>query len=173
MKASSLILIIFISAISASIGLAQKSGATKALPREQTEFGAEGDFDRPTSVPDEIVQTIRRIDNAPPDQLPADWLAASEIHLDGPDEVDLVVKGIRGLALPHAALFWIFRKQQEGYELVLATGGDSLTVRESRWKGFREISTTNFTQAGRQTTRTIYRFDGQRYKEFNKKLETR
>ncbi len=167
--------IVAISAVAtrASVAAVQKQGAGKMSPREQSDFGAEGELDRPVAVPDEVVQKIRQIDNAPPDELPADWLVASEIHLKGPEEIDLVVKGVGGLALPHAALFWIFRKEKENYELVLATGGDSLTVLETRWKGFREISATSLTQAGRQTTNTIYRFDGQRYKESRGKLETR
>jgi hypothetical protein len=173
MNASPFASIVLITVMLASIGLPQNSSPRKVLSQDQSEFGAEEDFVRPTPVPDEILQTIRRMDKAPPDELPANWLVASAIHLKGPEEIDLVVKGVGGLALPHAALFWIFRKTQESYELVLATGGDSLTIRRLRSKGFREISVTNLTQAGRQSTTTIYRFDGQRYKEYKSKLETR
>ncbi|HUE42070.1 MAG TPA: hypothetical protein VMP12_00850 [Candidatus Sulfotelmatobacter sp.] len=47
---------------------------------------------------------------------------------------DLIKMGIGGLRGAHVVPFWVFRKKQESYELVLATGGDALSVISTRWR---------------------------------------
>jgi hypothetical protein len=142
----------------ATIGQAQ----SQYSPGEQSEFGAEDQkWDRPVPVPSSVLQILRSAMKASPEELPAEWLLASEIHLSGPNEIDLLVMGVGGLTLPHAAHFWVFRRKRGQHELVLTTGGDSLTVLNRKWKGFREIQVYNNTAS--TTAGTIYSFDGQRY----------
>jgi hypothetical protein len=130
--------------------------------KEQSDFGAEDEkWDRPIPVPKPVLQILISVRKALPDELPAEWLLASEIHLYEREERDLIVMGVGGLRLPHAALFWVFRETPRGYELVLSTGGEALTVLDGKWKGFRKIRVYNNTAS--TTTSTIYRFDGRQY----------
>jgi len=156
-----------------SLAATQKQSASNHSAQEQVDFGADEEkLDRPVIVPEEVVQTIRQIDKAPPDELPSGWLLASEIHLDGPNEIDMIVMGTGGLRGAHAVPFWVFRKKQASYELVLATGGDGLSVLKTRWKGLREINAFGIGLAGAEITTTTFRFDGQRYKKFQTKTES-
>jgi hypothetical protein len=138
----------------------------KSQSQEQTEFGAEAGHPlRPVKIPEAVLQTLRSLDNASPDEMPEESLVGSEIHLDGRDEIDLIVMGVGNLSLPHAAPFWVFRENQGQYELILTTGGDALTVLDARWKGYREIRVRNHT--AKTLTATVYKFDGQRHRESN------
>jgi hypothetical protein len=129
---------------------------------EQSVFGAEDDnWKRAVPIPDDALLAIRTADNAAADEMPASWFLASEIHLDGPTETDIIVKGVGGLRLPHAALFWVFRTRLGRHELILKTGGDALAALNTRRNGYREIRVDSNT--ARATTLTIYEFDGQRY----------
>jgi hypothetical protein len=170
MKTHQFALMILVAAMPTSLGAVQKQSAGKRFAPEQSHFGSEEEIDRPTAVPEEIVQTIRQIRKEPYEIQP-EWLQASEIHLDGPNEIDLIVVGTGGLRGAHIVPFWVFRKKQTGYELVLATGGDALSVLKTRWKGFRDINGYGIGLAGAEITTVTYRFDGQRYQEFKTKTE--
>jgi hypothetical protein len=173
MKTHRFALVMLVVGMTTSLVATQKQSDSKGSPHEQSDFGADEEkLDRPATVPDEVVQTIRQIDQAPPDKLPAEWLLASEIHLDGPHEVDLIVMGTGGLRGAHIVPFWVFRKKQAGYELVLATGGDGLSVLKTRWKGFREINALGIGLAGREIYTTTFRFDGERYQKFRQRTES-
>jgi hypothetical protein len=144
----------------------------KTTPHEQSEFGAEDEkWDQPARVPDEVLQILRGVENAAPNELPAQWLLASEIHLGPPDEVDLIVMGIGGLRGAHSVPFWVFRKKREGYDLVLSTGGDSLKVLNARSNGYRTIKAYNVGEAGRTLTTATYKFGGGRYQEYRVRTE--
>jgi hypothetical protein len=159
--------------IATSLVAVQKQDGTKDTKHEQSDFGADAEkLDRPAIVPDEVVQKIREVDNAPPDELPAEWLLASKIHLDGPNEIDLIVMGTGGLRGAHVVPFFVFRKKEGRYELVLSTGGDGLSVLNTKWHGFREISAYGIGFAGRETTTVTFRFDGQQYQKFKEKTES-
>ena len=155
-----LVALVVVGAFFATFGQAQTHKDSSA--REQSEFGAEDKkWDRPVPVPTAVLQILRSAMKASPEELPAEWLLASEIHLTERDEIDLIVMGVGGLTLPHAAHFWVFRGAHGQHELVLSTGGDSLTVLDRKWKGFREIRVYNNTAS--TTSGTIYSFDGRRY----------
>jgi hypothetical protein len=141
---------------------------TGSQPREQAEFGAEDEHPRrPVKVPEAVLQTLRRVDEASPNEMPETSLMCSEIHLGGSEETDLIVMGVGNLRLPHGALFWVFRKNRDQYELILTTGGDTLTVLAGRWKGHRKIRVRN--HSARTITTTTYRFDGKSYREFDER----
>ena len=141
------------------------------LPKmEQTTFGSEDEkWQRPVPAPPEIINILREANHAPKDEFPSDSLLASIIHLRDAQETDFVVMGIHNLRPPHAALFWIFRRTSERYELILSTGGDSLTVLDARSKGYRQIRVENNTAS--TTTSATYSFDGAVYKISKQKTE--
>jgi len=145
-----------------------------ATPKEQSDFGAEDqNWKHPVPIPEGILEILRKAPGEVlgklrqgniglPEDITSDSLLASEIHLDGLQERDLIVMGVGKLGLPHAALFWVFRQTRTGYEAVLSTGGDSLTVLNTKKNGYRRIRVSNNTAS--TTTGAIYVFDGRQYK---------
>jgi hypothetical protein len=128
---------------------------------------------RPVPVPEGILQNLKEVDQSVQrclenDHLgapPASWFVASQIHLDGPNEIDLVVASNGGCLLgANVAPFWIYRSTLRGYELVLAVDVHDLEVLRSRWKGFREIRVWSMT-VDTITTET-FRFGGQFYSSY-------
>ena len=180
---------VLITALVQSVGTGQT--ARRASSQEQSRFNCEQGFagepiQRPISLPegalrvlayDDGVSSCLENENMTRDQLPASWFVASEIHLDGPDEVDLVVlpnldTGLaQNLRRPagcflgaNTAEFWIVRKTSQQYELVLHAGGHDLEVSKIRTNGLRDAMTITPQEAGRKVTTVIYTFDGKRYK---------
>jgi hypothetical protein len=108
------------------------------------------------------------------DQLPASWFSASQIHLAGPEENDLLVQPIFSPersgcfhGVECCAWFWVYRQAGNGYELVLKVFASALSVRDSIWKGYRDIEAAS---GNAKALRTVtFRFDGTRYKEFRKR----
>jgi hypothetical protein len=163
---------LFLAAMLLMLAPLEASVSKKTTPHEQSDFGGEDEkWDQPARVPDEVLQILRRVENAAPSELPAQWLLASEIHLGPPGELNLIVMGIGGLRGAHSVPFWVFRKKREGYDLVLSTGGDSLKVLNARSNGYRTIKAYNVGQAGRTLTTAAYRFDGRRYQEYKIRTE--
>lgn len=153
---------------------------------EQTSFGAEaipGEalVKNPVEVPKAALQVLRgalsrgelncvRVEEVRPEEIPSSWFVASEIHLDGPDEIDLIIQPQalskspspnRCLFGAHAVPFWILAKADEGYRLLLNTTGDALQVMDQRTKGYRDIEVSSLTAVTR--TALILKFDGNRY----------
>jgi hypothetical protein len=145
----------------------QGQSIKQPLAREQTRFTAEDEsVERPVAVPETVVEILRQTVRRFPDETPPGLLLASEIHLDGPNETDLIVIGVGvGLREAHSVPFWVFRKTSSGYTLVLSTGGDGLRVTSSRWKSFRNIEAYNISMATAKLYRTTYRFDGKSYQK--------
>ena len=135
---------------------------------EQTDFGADSDLDRPIPVPDAAVKAVRNALRAPPDELPAEELRASEIHLDGPTEGDLVVPVV---GVGHAAFFYMLRPTADGYQLIFDSGGDSMTVLRTRSHGYRDLQVEGITMAAKNATTVVYRFDGHKYVKAWEKTE--
>src|ERR1700733_13744267 len=109
MQPSRFALIIVATSMTTSVVAMQQQTTNKNAAHEQSDFGADlEEPDRPAAVPDEVVQKIREVRKAAPEELPAEWLVASEIHLDGPNEIDLVVIGTGGeLRGAHVVPFWV------------------------------------------------------------------
>lgn len=156
---------------------AWSAGASGAW--EQSKFSAEAyTFKRPVRVPSDALQLLRndghvlsslKTENLKGDQLPIEWFTASEIHLDGPHEVDLLVMGVDRLRGANVSPFWIFRKTPDGYQLVLNAPAHELEVLTTRSKGFRNIRAFSLTA---NTVLTItYRFDGRQYQPQERKSE--
>ena len=145
----------------------------QSTPEEQAEqsaFGAEDEnWKRPIPIPREVLEILRSSLKASADELQRDWLLASEVHLDGAEEIDLVLMGVRGLRGAHSVPYWLFRKNKNGYDLLLSTGGDSFKILPTKWKGHCVIEVLNHTVD--QVTKALFRFDGQRYREYRHMTE--
>jgi hypothetical protein len=149
---------------------------------DQSQFSMETDavpIQHPKDVPESALQLLRndrlvlncsRAAKMSPDQVPALWFVASETHLDGHNEKDLVVQR-RDLHLgpaPNACLmgvnvkpFWIFRETGMGYSLVLFVAAHDLKILETRSKGLRDVRASAMTAVtGYSAT---YKYDGEKY----------
>jgi hypothetical protein len=140
--------------------------ARQKAAEEQSDFGSDSDLDRPVPAPKAAMGLIRSELQRTAEELPDKFFEASEIHLDGPNEVDLVILIPAG---SHAAHFFMLRPTSGGYKIVLDSGGDSLTVLKTRSSGYRNIAVESITQAGRFTTTVSFRFNGGKYIQVSEK----
>lgn len=160
---------------------------------EQRSFSVEQELvpiEKPSHLPKEALRVLAKeagvascLENegVSSDQLPSPWFIASEIHLDGPNEVDLVV--LPNLASepqrhpgPAACFlgantgqFWIIRKTAAGYKLVLSLFTHGLTILDSRSKQLRDIEAVTVSVHGE--TRSLFKFNGEQYKLYSEKNE--
>lgn len=103
-----------------------------------------------------------------PDELTTESFLASEIHLDGPHEIDLIATGI-GRLRGNAAAFWVFQPSSRGYRLILLAVGHGFRVLDTRSKGYRDIETASPIAGTAYIAR--YRFDGNHYRLYRTKSE--
>jgi len=155
--------------------------------KEQSEFGMELEavpIQRPVTLSraalnalskDERIAACLESEGLSADKLPANWFVASEIHLNGPNEVDLVVlpggpvpDTPAGEISPNACLvgantaqMWVMRKTQNGFQLVLSQLGLGMSVLSSRANGLRDIQVG--AAVGGYNDAIDYKFDGQSY----------
>lgn len=143
----------------------------RSHPSEQTYFSAEVEgVEKPVTLPQDVVAILRaeemvrngiEDENLPPEEMPLSWFSASAIHLSNSAKVDLVVVGNPPLAGANVTTFWVFHATPHGYELVLTAPAHDLEVKNTRWKGYRDIELISMTAV--QMSRVLCRFDGQRY----------
>jgi hypothetical protein len=98
-------------------------------------------FTRGVSVPEAVLGMLRKdervltylqaIDKTP-QELTTEPFVASEIHLSGSEEKDLIVMGTGGLLGANVTPFWVFRKRSLGYQLVLHVFAHDLKVENAR-----------------------------------------
>ena len=169
--------------------------AAKVQQAEQTVFAAEalpGEalIKKPANIPDGALQILRdtlhrgtincikNVNGMTPDQIPASWFVASEIHLDGPDQADLIVQPNDSLPSPypnrclfgaHVVPFWVLGNTNGRYGLRLETVADGLKVLDSRTNWFRDIQTYSATIAARTTL--LYKVSVYQYQLAEKKTE--
>jgi hypothetical protein len=139
---------------------------------EQLEFSAEDPaVKNPVAIPDQVLAVLRQdrtvasvLENQKiqPRDLPSSWFSASAIHLSKSGREDLVVVGEPPVSGGSGALFWVFLRTEGGYRLALAAAGHDLLVRKSYSNGYRNIELVAMT--AEQVSRTLCRFDGQRYR---------
>lgn len=143
---------------------------------EQMTFSAEDvSVKQPARIPPDVwallqkdsnVLDVLNSQNLQPSQLPASWFAASEVHLDGAQENDLVVVGKSLLQGANVTMFWAFTRGISGTKLVLSVPAHDLAIETNRTKGYRDIKVMMAT-AGRVSS-AMFRFDGQMYQTANK-----
>ena len=185
---------LILAALFASYVVAQTS--KKVDQSEQTIFGSDAgspeEFTRkPVEVPAAALQVIRdsfvggdlnclKHFGATPDEVPASWFVASEIHLDGPDEIDLIVRpNALRIAAPDLPLreasvcmlganvipFWVLRNIRGRYGLLLETHALELEVLDSRSNFYRDIQTTA------AHTTVLYKMSDAQYQFAERKTE--
>lgn len=172
----------------------QSQQGDKTRQPEQLDFSMETEIvpiEKPVTLPEGALRLLEKEAdvsscmkdaNLSPSQLPTSWFVGSKIHLDGPDEMDLIVLPSDLEATqpkhpapnacffgPYTAKFWVLRMTRNGYELALTVHTHSLGVLKTGWKGHRDIETTVSTLNG--TTTTLFRFDGKQYKLHNEKIK--
>jgi len=178
-------------AASAVLCLPQVLTAQHAKPKEQKEqsdFGIElevAPIQRPVTLQraaldalskDDTVASCLENEGLSPKELPANWFVASEIHLDGANESDLVVlPGGRVPDTPEGEIspnvcflgantgqMWVLRKTQSGFQLVLSQIGLGISMLTTRTNGFRDIEIG--AVVGGYEDSIDYKYDGESYK---------
>lgn len=152
--------------------------------KEQSTFDAEEVpgiplVKRPVPVPNAVLQILGEdvdvkgclsSDLLPPNHSLASLFIGSEIHLDGPNERDLVVLPIPDSGCFQGATgigtFWVFKASGERSKLVLKALGNGLEIAKNRYNGFRIIQTGTIGQSGKEYTTITFRFDGKTYQKY-------
>lgn len=162
---------------------------------EQTVFDAEPDSNnemhvkKPVEIPESALQVLRdtlsrgtvnclKSSGTTPEQVRASWFLASAVHLNGPNEVDLVVLpnapsvakpgNPGGCLLPaNGGPFWVLGPgiASGRYGLLLAIYGHRLEVLDSQTNGYRDI------KMGSIRTAALYKFTVHQYQLAEKKTE--
>ena len=138
---------------------------------EQVQFSAEDEtVKRPIVLPYEALRVIEEDpsvaeglkNEAPPTtQIPKGWLMASEVHLAGPDEKDIIVVATGSLLGANVTTFWVLRPSRRGYELLLSAPAHDLVIKGTRFKGYKDIELVSATALDVSTE--SLRFDGKKY----------
>ena len=161
--------------------------------KEQISFSVEQELvpiEKPSDLPYEALQVLAKeagvascLENQgiSGNKLPSSWFIASEIHLDGQNEVDFVVlpnlesepQHHPGPAVcflgANTGQFWIIRKTSAGYGLVLSLFTHGLGVLDSRSHGLRDVEAVTVSANGE--TRSLFKFNGEQYKLHSEKAE--
>jgi hypothetical protein len=168
-------------------------GQEYQLPKEQFSFSAEDEGVRqPASLPEDVLNILRsdkrvsiceQNEGIAPSQVPGDWFTGSEIHLDGPNETDVIVrpgtpsnwKPGAGVPSPNACLFgantiqfWVFSETPHA-KLLLSVGAHDLTVLDTKGNSYRDVEIDVGSLRGVYTA--IFRFDGQMYQSYRHNYE--
>jgi hypothetical protein len=162
-----------------TIGSARPAQNSEKIPMpEQTLFGAEDNaMEKPVNLPKTVLQILAKDDlviqylkaeEKSPDELTTESFLASEIHLDGPNEIDLIATGI-GRLRGNVATFWVFQPSPHGYKVTLRTVAQGLRVLDTRSKGYRDIQTGSPIAGSAHVA--VYCFDRTRYRLCKTKSE--
>jgi hypothetical protein len=116
----------------------------------QTHFSAEDSSVRqPVPIPnsvetvlreDEAVRLARANEGVSTGNVSPSWFSASAIHLNDSKDLDLIVIGEGALRGSNVTTFWVFCATPSGYKLVLTAPAHDLIVKNTRWKGRRDIT---------------------------------
>ena len=182
-----LIALLMFLVITGDINVAQD---TKESQQEQRSFSSDDPDEvfirKPITLPDEAIQTLKNSGAGSEclkqgHKFDAAWVVGSEVHLNSSGETAIVVmpKFFLQPPLDNSCIlgasnntFWVLRKEDEGYQLLLETTALGLELEKSRHNGYLDITTyvhINFSE----TATVYYRFDGRRYKEFKRKIAKR
>jgi hypothetical protein len=146
---------------------------------EQLQFSAaDAGVDRPVPMPqgvwnvlrtDELVRDTLKGEDISPEKIPLSWFSVSAIHLSSSKKVDFVVMGEGPLRGANVIPFWVFCATARGYAMVLTAPAFELDVKNTRWKGHRDIELSSLTAV--QMSTVSLRFDGERYVEYRSTSE--
>jgi hypothetical protein len=190
--------VVLILLLAATTSRSSGQNSTNDQKPEQTVFDAEPDQDlmhisKPVEIPESALEVLRdTITGGPanclkshgvtPAQASASWFIASAVHLNGPNEVDLIVllnepaignpKNPGGCLLPaNGNYFWVLGPGSASgkYRLLLETYGLRLEVLNSRTNRYRDIQTGYASTAGNAAE--LYKFMLSQYQLAEKKTE--
>lgn len=132
---------------------------TKPSRSEQKHFSAEDErVQYPIKLPDSVLAIIDEDENT---------LSASEVHLAGPSEKDIVVMAVGSLRGANVTEFWVFRPTDRGFEMLLDAPVHDLIVKNSRSNRYRDIELLSATAVTFSTV--IVKFDGKKYQIYKSK----
>jgi len=139
---------------------------------EQTSFSCEEEkFDHPVPLDEsakkalaseQSIADVLRDQKLSVESIPEDWFTTSEVHLSSPAEADLVVMGTHFARGAYTSTFWVLRKLQGGYRVVLRDNAHDVELQKTRTNGLRSIRSVIVTL--RYGTTAEYEFDGKTYK---------
>jgi hypothetical protein len=148
-------------------------------PSEQRHFSAEvPGVDNPVAIPqdvlavlkaDEMVRNALESENIPAEKVPLSWFSAAIVHLSNSREADFVVMAKGTLAGGNVVTFWVFCATARGHVLVLTAPAHGLSVKNTRWRGHRDIELTSASAV--QFSKVLCRFDGEKYAKYKTKSE--
>jgi hypothetical protein len=166
---------VLLSLVFAIVGLHATESKQPPRSSEQLEFSAEdAGVKKPVAIPEDVLAILKK-DKSVQDAVEdggspqSSWFSASEIHLSTADRRDLIVVGEPPLSGANTATFWVFCATHNSYQLVLNAPAHDLIVKNTRWKGYREIEMSAETAV--EFTSVLFRFDGKRYTEYRTKSE--
>jgi hypothetical protein len=144
------------------LALSSRAQTTKSSRSEQTHFTTEDErVQHPIKIPESVLAIIDEDEN---------MLSASEVHLAGPSEKDIVVMAVGSLRGANITSFWVFRPTDRGFEMLLDAPAHDLIVKNSRSNGYRDIELLSATAVVVSTV--IVRFDGKKYQTYKTRSET-
>jgi len=152
------------------VGILACKPQTANTTREQTVFFESQPFQHAVPLPQSVLRELLRtkevkesLDSASPEHKsnPSQLFVASEVHLSGPDEIDLIVRGIPPVSGADNDWFWIVNDLPSAPRVVLWAGCDSLEVMDRRTNGYKNIS-CSWSSPSMTVTRS-YHFDGKKY----------
>ncbi|HKM66986.1 MAG TPA: hypothetical protein VJX70_07465 [Candidatus Acidoferrum sp.] len=152
----------------------------KSTAYEQTRFDLEVVVRHPVPLPQAVLKILRHdgevrssrcvSEDDQAQAISASWFEASQIHLDGPDEVDLLAKGKDGCLFgANMGPFWIFRNTPQEYKLVLTVSALGVDILRNKTNGLRDVSAV--AVAGGKWVSVSFKFDGQKYQQSETKTE--
>lgn len=181
MNARATVCVLTLAVIGAVLTITTEPQQSKQSPApEQTRFGLEELVRHPVRLPEAVlkilgddgeVRSSRCVSEDDQAQaISASWVEASQIHLDGPNEADLLVKAKdRCLFGANIGPFWIFKSSPQGYRLVLAVSALGVDVLRHKTNGMRDVSAG--AVAGGKAVSVRFKFDGQKYAQSETKTE--
>jgi hypothetical protein len=154
-------------------GVSVAKGQESQHAREQTVFRESEPFQHTVSLPAKVLHALLQtkevkealLDFAKKDDEqinPSKLFQAAEVHLRGPEEADLVVKGFPPVSGVDNSWFWIVLSPQSTPKIILWTGGDTLEVMATRTNGYRNIE-YSWSSASGYTREWKYHYGGEQY----------
>ncbi|HVE57701.1 MAG TPA: hypothetical protein VNB22_12785 [Pyrinomonadaceae bacterium] len=147
----------------------------------ETSFYGEDKLKSPIRIPEKILNVLKK-DKAvqrcfgaePQMQDLRNWFEAAKINLNDDNYSDILIKGKDDIRKKesncingNAVSFWLFRKKQNGYELVLRLYTITVEIGTKKSGGFYNINTIRNTANASYTT--FYAFKRNKYVEIGKK----
>ena len=143
----------------------------------ETSFNGEENFNNSVSIPNEVLEILKRhkevqrcFGSNPTIQDLSIWFEATEIKLNNDylDEIlvkakDDIQKKESNCLNGNAVSFWIFRKMQNDYDLILYLYTITVEIGKKKSRGYYQIRAHRSTANTHYTT--FYAFNGKKYIE--------